>query len=122
MNDEQLKRQLDQMRNCFTTATTQQDPYLSSGPAHMTTSRSGSAPTQCHTPYLSILVEPALPEDEPLTSPYEWNAARMLERLHAAQAYRRHRHCRWTCHQLPLLRHTVEAGVAQLAHSVAVHL
>jgi hypothetical protein len=28
VDEEQLKRQLDEMRNCFTTATTQQDPYL----------------------------------------------------------------------------------------------
>ena len=28
MNEEQLKRQLDEMRNCLTTARTQQDAYL----------------------------------------------------------------------------------------------
>jgi hypothetical protein len=28
VNEEQLKRQLDEVRNCFTTATTQRDPYL----------------------------------------------------------------------------------------------
>ena len=28
VDEEKLKRQLDEMRNCFTTATTQQDPYL----------------------------------------------------------------------------------------------
>jgi hypothetical protein len=69
VDEEQLKRQLDEMRNYFTTATTQQDPHL----------------------FLESLTR----AHEDFTFGLTTNTpARMLERLHAAQAYRGHRHCR----------------------------
>jgi hypothetical protein len=57
VNEEQLKRQLDEIYNCFTTATTQQDPYLfleSFTCAHEDFTFRLTTNTQCHTcQYLS---------------------------------------------------------------------
>jgi hypothetical protein len=57
VDEEQLKRQLDEMRNCFTTATTQQDPYLfleSLTRAHDDFTFGLTTNTQCHScQYLS---------------------------------------------------------------------
>jgi ubiquitin C-terminal hydrolase len=52
VNEEQVKRQLDEMCNCFTTATTQQDPYLfleSLTRAHEDFTFGLTTNTQCHT-------------------------------------------------------------------------
>ena len=92
VNEEQLKRQLDEMRNCFTTARTQQDSYLFLECLTRAHDDFTFGLTTNTLRFLSTLVQPALPEDEPVASAYEWIAARMLERLHAAQAYRRHWH------------------------------
>jgi hypothetical protein len=52
VNEEQLKRQLDETHDCFTTATTQQDPYLlleSFTCAHQDFTFRLTTNTQCHT-------------------------------------------------------------------------
>ena len=51
VDEEQLKRQLNEMRNSFTTATTQQDPYLfleSLACAHADFTLRLTTNTQCH--------------------------------------------------------------------------
>jgi hypothetical protein len=57
VDEEQLKRQLDEMRNCFMTATTQQDPHLfleSLTRAHEDFTFGLTTNTQCHSgQYLS---------------------------------------------------------------------
>ena len=74
VNEEQLKRQLDEMYNCFTTATTQQDPYLfleSFTCAHEDFTFRLTTNTQCHTcQHLSS--QHKLPKDdsEPVASAY----------------------------------------------------
>ena len=107
MNEEQLKRQLDEMRNCFTTATTQQNPDLfleSFTCAHEDFTFLLTTNTQCHTcQYLSSQHFPKMSLSLlPTSGTLHGCLNDFMRRKHIGDTGTA---AGRTCHQLPLLRH-----------------